>query len=308
MLTIAVIAVFLLSASLASGGILLTAALRNLYKAPAFDTLLYYQIFYYTYGFYAIWGQIIVYIFLFSALSEKLLLKTTSILVLIGSPFMLLSWFMIIRFCREVSNRKQRPGIILTFMAGCLVTVSLAGWIISNNNEASLFHIIKYSFVSLNLLFILACMVYLLSIDARKTLMTRKDLRNLALAELLFSILLSALLLLYDTNPYLGMAVILMFFLAGILIPVYVRYVAEISLPTANMPGQMAFEDFCNRFEISNREREIIREICNGLSNQQIADKLFISLQTVKDHTSRIYMKTNCSSRSMLIAMVRPAL
>jgi DNA-binding CsgD family transcriptional regulator len=47
-----------------------------------------------------------------------------------------------------------------------------------------------------------------------------------------------------------------------------------------------------------------MQEICAGLSNQQIADKLFISLQTVKDHTSRIYYKTNCSGRAQLIAMV----
>jgi DNA-binding NarL/FixJ family response regulator len=48
-----------------------------------------------------------------------------------------------------------------------------------------------------------------------------------------------------------------------------------------------------------------MREICNGLSNQQIADKLFISLQTVKDHSSRIYYKTNCTGRAQLITMVQ---
>jgi DNA-binding NarL/FixJ family response regulator len=56
---------------------------------------------------------------------------------------------------------------------------------------------------------------------------------------------------------------------------------------------------------VSPRETDIIREICNGLSNKEISDKLFISLQTVKDHTHRIYIKTNVRSRVQLINLVR---
>ncbi|MBW6501428.1 MAG: LuxR C-terminal-related transcriptional regulator [Bacteroidales bacterium] len=56
---------------------------------------------------------------------------------------------------------------------------------------------------------------------------------------------------------------------------------------------------------MSPRETDIIREICNGLSNKEIADKLFISLQTVKDHTHRIYIKTNVKSRVQLINLVQ---
>jgi DNA-binding NarL/FixJ family response regulator len=67
----------------------------------------------------------------------------------------------------------------------------------------------------------------------------------------------------------------------------------------------ISFDDFCIRFEISSRESDIIREICNGLSNKEISGKLFISLQTVKDHTHRIYIKTNVKSRVQLINIVR---
>jgi DNA-binding NarL/FixJ family response regulator len=67
----------------------------------------------------------------------------------------------------------------------------------------------------------------------------------------------------------------------------------------------LSFEDFCRKFEVSPRESEIIREICNGLSNKEISDNLFISLQTVKDHTHRIYIKTNVRSRSQLMNLVK---
>jgi DNA-binding NarL/FixJ family response regulator len=67
----------------------------------------------------------------------------------------------------------------------------------------------------------------------------------------------------------------------------------------------VSFGDFCRVFDITPRESEIIREVCNGLSNKEIADKLFITLQTVKDHTHRIYIKTNVKSRVQLINLVK---
>lgn len=55
---------------------------------------------------------------------------------------------------------------------------------------------------------------------------------------------------------------------------------------------------------ITKRERQIVREICSGKTNQRVADALFISLQTVKDHTHRIYSKIGVSSRIQLVQKV----
>ena len=60
------------------------------------------------------------------------------------------------------------------------------------------------------------------------------------------------------------------------------------------------FDAFCDLYEISKREAEIVTEICNGLTNKAIADKLFITLQTVKDHNHRIFTKTGVKSRVQL--------
>ena len=59
-----------------------------------------------------------------------------------------------------------------------------------------------------------------------------------------------------------------------------------------------------NKYKISKREKEIVQQICQGKTNQQIADELFISLQTVKDHTHRIYSKIGINSRMNLVQMV----
>jgi DNA-binding NarL/FixJ family response regulator len=56
---------------------------------------------------------------------------------------------------------------------------------------------------------------------------------------------------------------------------------------------------------ITRREGEIVEHICKGMTNQEIADKLFISLQTVKDHTHRIYLKLDVKNRMQLIHLLQ---
>ena len=56
--------------------------------------------------------------------------------------------------------------------------------------------------------------------------------------------------------------------------------------------------------EISPREREVARLVADGLSNKDIADRLHISLGTVKDHVHRILEKTQCANRTKLALAV----
>lgn len=62
-------------------------------------------------------------------------------------------------------------------------------------------------------------------------------------------------------------------------------------------------EDYFEKFSISKREREIISLICQGKSNQEIGDELFISIQTVKSHIHNILQKTALSSRMQIMKM-----
>ncbi|MCL6417803.1 LuxR C-terminal-related transcriptional regulator [Aestuariirhabdus sp. Z084] len=56
---------------------------------------------------------------------------------------------------------------------------------------------------------------------------------------------------------------------------------------------------------ISKREMAVLQLISEGLSNQQIADKLFISLHTVKTHARRINNKLEVRSRTQAAARAR---
>lgn len=55
------------------------------------------------------------------------------------------------------------------------------------------------------------------------------------------------------------------------------------------------------RLGISKREFEVLELIAQGLSNQEIAEKLFVSLNTVKTHSSNLFMKLEARRRTEAI-------
>ena len=49
---------------------------------------------------------------------------------------------------------------------------------------------------------------------------------------------------------------------------------------------------------LSKRELEVLELIASGLSNQEIAERLFLSLNTIKTHSSRLFEKMEVKSRT----------
>lgn len=56
---------------------------------------------------------------------------------------------------------------------------------------------------------------------------------------------------------------------------------------------------------ISKREFEVLELIAAGLSNQEIADRLFVSTSTVKTHVSNVLGKLDASRRTEAIARAK---
>jgi len=63
----------------------------------------------------------------------------------------------------------------------------------------------------------------------------------------------------------------------------------------AALPAQLLIEP------LSVREIEVLKLIEAGLSNQEIASKLFISVATVKWHISNIYAKLDVKTRTQAV-------
>ncbi len=67
-----------------------------------------------------------------------------------------------------------------------------------------------------------------------------------------------------------------------------------ISLLTEKIPD---INEILSDDKLSNRELDIVNLLAQRLSNQEIADKLFISVSTVKRHTINIYQKLDVNKR-----------
>ena len=55
--------------------------------------------------------------------------------------------------------------------------------------------------------------------------------------------------------------------------------------------------------EVTPRELEILELIAKGMSNREIAEKLFVSENTVKTHSSRVFDKLGAKRRTQAVQM-----
>jgi len=69
----------------------------------------------------------------------------------------------------------------------------------------------------------------------------------------------------------------------------------------AHIAGTKAKQRLTIDKEISDREKEVLRLIVQELSNQQMADKLFISIRTIEAHKRNLLEKTGCKNIAGLV-------
>jgi DNA-binding CsgD family transcriptional regulator len=73
-------------------------------------------------------------------------------------------------------------------------------------------------------------------------------------------------------------------------------------------PDSLNFEpdvEMVRSLNVSKRELDVLELMSAGLSNQEIADKLFVSLNTVKTHSSNIFTKLDVKRRTQAIQKAR---
>jgi LuxR family maltose regulon positive regulatory protein len=82
------------------------------------------------------------------------------------------------------------------------------------------------------------------------------------------------------------------------------RYLAKLLAALAQEGGSPGADERLTE-PLSERELEVLTFIAAGKSNQEIADKLFVSTSTVKTHINRLYRKLGVRSRTQAVARAR---
>lgn len=97
---------------------------------------------------------------------------------------------------------------------------------------------------------------------------------------------------------YLGLVALLF---TGLGIWTGLRLTRRSHTPPPATPKFQRDEAELQRLGISKREFEVLELIALGLSNQEIAEKLFISLNTVKTHSSNLFLKLDARRRTQAL-------
>jgi len=300
--------IFILSVALAAGGVVISSKMRNNFRHDIFSTLLYYQVFIYTFGFYGIWGQVTIKAILSEYISSDLLNRFSDIALLMGLPFLVFAWLMLMQFSFEISGRKRARLFAYLFLLFNFSLLLIVGFIIAKAGITRPASLIKYYFICLNFLYTLASSLLIMFPGKMLSIIHAHDRKIIGPAIFLVMLLQCSPLVFYNSQIYLAVIFIFTFFAGNTFLPLYLNYGTLLSVFADANKKDLSLEDFCKRFEVSPRETDIVREICNGLSNKEISEKLFISLQTVKDHTHRIFIKTNVKSRVRLINLVKESI
>jgi len=306
--TISYLVTFVLSAGISALALVVSVQLYQQFKKPALAQLLYQQIFLFSFLIYSIWGNTILKIILSDVqISASLSARLAVFVPMIGIPFMIVSWFMLLKIALELNGINNTRVFGFIFFPTLVVLILVIDFliyleIIPISEDADLF--IVRILTGMNLLVYILFSVLFFIFPKRNSQNQSGFRQKAALLLLLVVVISSAAMSFFNSFGFISVCIsILLAFAAGAFLPMYIYLNNHFSKETGKM--NINFDAFCDLYEISKREAEIVTEICNGLTNKAIADKLFITLQTVKDHNHRIFTKTGVKSRVQLTNLVR---
>jgi DNA-binding CsgD family transcriptional regulator len=72
-----------------------------------------------------------------------------------------------------------------------------------------------------------------------------------------------------------------------------------------NLQDKIDFATVFENYNFTQREKEIFLLMLEGKSNQDIKNKLFLSIKTVKNHVYNIYKKMGINNRTQLLAFLQ---
>ena len=313
MLSLTFIVVFIFCAAIAVASILMVHQFIATYNAEFHRNYFYYLIAFFAFAFYAIWGPVIMRVILSSIeLESKIVGIVANILPVLGIPFLLISWIMLVQMAFSLAEVKTKYRALWIHLVFWVVVIALVlgiftfedntQWLLGDKfivTEIAIFIGLELGYM------ILFAGIVWQNLEKNKQPNNKIVIRFVLLMLLALVLRIGALPFVFS-DPWILAPLILLYFISNFVPLFYLNVNSDlVFVPLyAENPNMEKKEFIYRKYQISKREKEIIEQICLGKSNQQIADTLFIGLQTVKDHTHRIYTKIGINSRMKLVQMV----
>jgi DNA-binding CsgD family transcriptional regulator len=316
MLAQALIATFVLCLGLTVASVLVSRQLLATYSSEFLRHHFYYLAAFHAFAFYGLWGQVLTRAVLASIDADTAVVEVvTGVLPVLGVPFLFVSWIMLLSMACSMFGRTFKRAWYSLHAVVFLVLVA-ALWIAIGALQAEalgpfagLGAVEALAMIGTELFYF--CVFLALAWRFRGAVEGEKRRMLLTFAVLLVGAYVArsmlAALVLVDVR--LGAVALLAVHASNLPPLLYLRAKADrVFAPVkAEQATKVGIEHTLDRYGVTKRERQIVEKICLGKTNKQIAEELFISLQTVKDHTHRIYSKIGINSRMQLVQLMNAA-
>ncbi|NHF58197.1 helix-turn-helix transcriptional regulator [Flavobacteriaceae bacterium TP-CH-4] len=312
MLDLTYFIVFVFSIAIAFASIWFGHQFTTTYYTKFHKDYFYYLITFFGFSFYGIWAQIFMRSFLSSKdTGGEMIEMVANFLPILGVPFLIISWIMLVKMGYSLVEVKPKKKFwlihfiilaIIIALGGLLVTLDTSYWGLGNQLIDIQIGLVLF-LDTVPIVFFVSMVVY----HSKKYRMSyRNIITRFALLVLLGLTLRCVVLIFHDTDPWIFAPLLLLYFLSNFVPLFYLRLTSDAVFSPVRVEylNEEKRALLFQKYQITKREKEIIDQICQGKTNQQIADDLFISLQTVKDHTHRIYTKIGINSRLKLVQMI----
>jgi DNA-binding CsgD family transcriptional regulator len=290
--------------------------LMKQYRNSFTGSFFYYMVFLYIFGTYSLAGAgILEHLLTRMEVDQKVIHSASLYAIFLGIPFLALSKFMFLRSITEFFQKKPATSFIIIYFLILTATFVLYGVYMIRityfdlGEYQKLIQIQRWAFFAFMLaVYLVAYLYILLSTLKGSDLPATRYIRVFGSWYLAFVVLCMTPMAFSGNHPVFRQLFFLIF-LSWHLIPILFMniYLNKYQKQQDELPDdfEIRLNAFAAEHEISKRECEVIRLICQGLANQEISESLFISLQTVKDHIHRIFVKTGVKNRVQLTNMIR---
>lgn len=273
----------------------------------------YHQIFIFLFGFYGLLGTIVTHYFLIDAdIKRETLRLITSFLPFIGVPFMITAWYLFIKISFEIIEREITFKFTIWFFIVLILIFLSFGFFVpyidyftTEKNQINT-HIFLFFLLIEFLTLVIVFSNYFFYSNRLKDIRKLRFVKRFGVINFLLYAVSFVFLILGDKNFLFIFVYTIIYFSKDIIALLFLyQYLQKNYVHPSNRIHGDSMSIFAEKFGISKRELDIVNEIILGKANKEISERLFISIQTVKDHIHNIYLKTEVKNRVQLINLVR---